>query len=611
MFLLRLYQIIGEGLMGVREWFWDYPDKIFFGRNSFSKNLKYFYLRSRPFSHAFVTLLIFLVVGLVSIQDISAVLRIHDDALIEGVIVGQDEDGELLRVASMNPLIVTNIQLKRDISELVYEPLLKVNQQNDKTLVLAESYADTGDGKVYRFKLKENVKWHDGEDFNADDVVATFELLKTLEYASQTSSVYSKAATKINVTKIDDYRVEFSLIDKDAVIPNFFEVMSFKVLPEHLMGDLNSSNIVYPTPNINRNPIGTGPFMVGPLNRGQVELTRFESYHDENAKLKKIIFKLFKEQEQAITELKTGQIHSLIGINSDSVQELSTVPNMKINKSNVIYNQYWGLYFNLSDQTKPVLKDKGVRQAIDRAINKKLIAEALVGSAVVADGPIPQTSFAYADSVKRPLFSYEEAESLLDKAGWKENTQGIRTKDGEILSLDLVYVKNTDRDKVVDLIEEDLLNVGIEVNPIAKTINEVNNDHLLPSQFDILLYGVSTFLDPDRYELFHSSQIGYPNLNIASYKSEEETTIIESGEKKRIPKVDQVLEKGRSIIDEKARAEEYEIFQRIVLDEMPVSYLYHPVYTYITNKRVENVVLTDMTALEDRFNTVTQWEIGI
>lgn len=609
---IKIYQKIESFLLWIRDLVWQYPDTLFFGEYSLTKSTAVGYRQSRPFSHIFLTLVIFVVIGSLALGNIAAFLQINQNTLIEGVVVGQTEEGDLQKVVSVNPLIVTNVQLRRDIAELVYEPLLRVNQDNEKIMVLAESYADIGEGKTYRFKLREGVKWHDGEDFNADDVVATFNLLNSLEYGNQTSSVYSKAATKINITKIDDYRVEFSLKDKNSVIPNFFEVISFKILPEHLMEDLNANTILFPTPFLNLHPVGTGPFISGPLNLNRVELKKNYDYYQDEAKLEKIVFKLYKEQNQAVQDLQSGQIHSIIGINTDSIQKLSTVPNLAVNKSNVFYNQYWGLYFNLSESGNPLLKETKLRQAIAKSINKRILAETLVESAVVADGPIPQTSFAYAKDVDRVDFDTAEASKLLDSLGWTMKAgDKYRMKKGEVLEFNIVYVQNPDRDKVVEVITRDLEQVGIRIVPVAKTISEVNNDHLLPSFFDILLYGVSTFIDPDRYELFHSSQIGYPNLNIASYKSEEETTSIVNGKKERLPEVDYVLERGRSLIDEDARAEQYKVFQEIVLSELPVVYLYHPVYNYITNKRVKGLHLDNMTSLEDRFDGVTGWYIEV
>ncbi|MBD3280037.1 hypothetical protein GF389_00750 [Candidatus Dojkabacteria bacterium] len=610
--LFSFFTTIEKFLVQTRDYFWNYPEKFFVGRESLFFQIREFFLKSRPFSHFFLNLLMLTSLLFFVSRDISAVLMIDTDTMTEGVIVGQKSDGEIQTVDFLNPLIVTNMQLKRDIAELVYEPLVKVNQDGSLRKVLAENVIDVGEGRKFRIKLKENVTWHDGESLNTDDVLATFNLLENLEFGNKTSSVYSKAASKINITKIDDYRLEFSLKEKGSVIPNFFEVISFMIMPEHLIQDLNSTNILYAEPKINTNPVGTGPFIVGSLSGEEVVLRRNDEYHADKARLTRFVFRLYKDQERAVSDMKTGQIHSLIGIDSDNLHEISTHTNLSIYPSNVIYNQYWGLYFNLGDNGKSSTKENKVREAINTAINKEFLVDSLAGAGVKADGPIPKTSFAYSDTA-RDGFDIARAQKLLDEAGWtRAKDQLFRTnKSGETLELDMVYVNNPDREKIATLIKDDLGDVGIEVNLVAKTIAEVNNDHLLPGFFDMLLYGVSTFIDPDRYELFHSSQIGYPNLNIASYESEKTTVVIREGKKETPPEVDYVLEQGRAIFKNADRVEYYETFQEIVLDELPVIYLYHPVYSYVVNNRVRGIELENMTTLEDRLDGVMNWHIEV
>ncbi len=606
MFLAKFVERI---LLATRDWFWNYPNNLLFSKHSLFNNIISFYKKSRPFSHIVLIVALSVIVDFFVVIKADAILRINKDTFIEGVVVGQDEKGDLQQVGFINPLIITNIQIKRDIAELVYESLLKIDQKGDISLVLAESYADLGDGKTFRFKLKENVYWHDGVEFTADDVIETFNLLSNLEFGQQTSSVYSKAATKIIARKIDKYRVEFSFKDKNSVIPNFFEIMTFKIMPAHKIKDLSVNNIIYSTPDINRHPIGTGPFQVISLNGDQIVLYANQLYRNKPT-IKKFIFKLYKSQDKALQDLKTGQIHSMVALTSDVIQDVLSYPNLKIHKSNVIYNQYWALYLNLGNSGNVALKDKKVRQALAYAINKQMITDSVVDLAVSAHGPIPETSFAFKnyDVYKQNL---QKAKNLLDEAGWKLNSESLRQKDGKVLELNFVYVKNFDRDKVVKVISEDLQSLGIKVNIITGTINEVNNNYVLPAYFDILLYGVSTFIDPDRYELFHSSQIGYPNLNISSYKSEEQTTIIKNGKKERIPKVDYALEKGRSLLDKTARKKQYDDFQRMLMDDVPVIFLYHPVFVYITSTRMQNIEMDRMIFLEDRFNNVVNWKIKV
>jgi peptide/nickel transport system substrate-binding protein len=173
---------------------------------------------------------------------------------------------------------------------------------------------------------------------------------------------------------------------------------------------------------------------------------------------------------------------------------------------------------------------------------------------------------------------------------------------------------------VAAIIQANLLDVGIKVNLQKDTIRNISDAVILPKNFDLLLFGQETFVDPDRYELFHSSQINFPEfggdvtssgLNISSYVSIAQGTEIADGELRKLPKVDKLLENGRSLIDRTKRKEEYIEFQQIIYDEKPVIFLYHPIYFYCVNARVKNIDFTGLVNLEDRFDKVLAWKIDV
>ena len=153
----KLFAKIETFLIQIRDYFWNYPDRFFLGESSFVAQFRQFFLKSRPFSHIFLNFFLLTLLLFFVSRDISAVLMIDTDTMVEGVIVGQTQEGKVQTVDFLNPLIVTNMQLKRDIAELVYEPLIKVNQDGTLTKVLAENVIDVGDGKKFRIKLREDV----------------------------------------------------------------------------------------------------------------------------------------------------------------------------------------------------------------------------------------------------------------------------------------------------------------------------------------------------------------------------------------------------------------------------------------------------------------------
>jgi ABC-type transport system substrate-binding protein len=128
---------------------------------------------------------------------------------------------------------------------------------------------------------------------------------------------------------------------------------------------------------------------------------------------------------------------------------------------------------------------------------------------------------------------------------------------------------------------------------------------------------MNTFIDPDRYELFHSSQISHPGLNLSSYVSEEKTVTVvqteDGNDSVNVPEVDFRLEEGRALnnSNEDLRAVEYGYFQRIIAEEVPVVFLYHPKLNYVHNKRIQNVNLDGVNSLEERFENIDEWEIRL
>lgn len=611
--MLFILQALQNSIYAVRNYLWSFPEFIFVGNSSPVQRLSDLYRESRPFSHFFV--IIFITVVLVSLiaQEVNAFFRINTNTFIEGVIVGVDNNGQLRQLNRISPLIVSEIQLEKDLGEIIYESLIKVDQQGNINNVLIENYESLDEGSRYRFKLLPDVYWHDGELLTSKDVEATFKLLQQLENSAETSTLYSRAAVNLKITIIDDLTFDFSF-KENTVIPSFFEAISFKILPAHMLDDLNPQNINSSDPIINRNPVGTGPYRLQRVESKSITL-RENSRYRKPVSLQLLKFDLFPNEISAVNAIKSGQIHGLAGVSIDSLRDLKDNAATEIMTSQVIFNQYWGLYFNLGD---PLFAEKKLRQAIASAVNKSLIIDALLGYAEESNSSIPPISFAYAD-VNRFTYDINKARELLDELGWTLTAgKSIREKDGKQLEFELLYVDNVDRGKIAEVIKQDLAEVGINVVIRPESLAKVRDEHVIPKQFSSLLFGVQTFIDPDRYELFHSSQINHPGLNISSYRSSREVlAVVPDPEKpgrvvtKKIPEIDDILDDARKITNVESRKEKYKRFQEILAEDVPVVFLYHPKETYIINKRVKNVDISKINYLEERFDSVEDWQISI
>lgn len=589
---------------------WTYPDIVFLGKRSWKNSFIGFYKASLPFSHFVSVILLCVIFFLYGTANLLSVLSINNNTLIEGTVMGADADGNPVRLNRINPLLNSNVQLERDLSELIYEPLLRVDSEGTPHSVLAE-FSMLEQGKSIRFKLKENVKWHDGSDVTVADVVRTVELIRSLDKNSQTSSLFSKVANKFDIiTSENDSRVFEFVVKNDQIIPGFFEAISFKIMPAHLLTDIDENNITQPDPYINRTPIGTGPYKMIAAKEDTVDLALNQNYWGNKPTIKNIRFKLFPSESTAIQALGAGQIHGLASIAISNLDQVKNYSSIDIVRSNYIYNQYWALYLNMGENGPAPLKDMKVRQAISSAINRDDIVTGMQGLAAVSKGPIPPNSFAYYQAEKYS-FNQTKAIALLEEAGYKAGDDGIRTKEGKRLSFELLYINNQDRQATAESIKANLKVIGIEVNIKSMDLSAAVDDHILPRMYDLLLYGVQTLIDPDRFELFNSTQIAAPGLNIASYISTEKRTQVVDGKTTKVPAVDDDLNDARRIVDEKARAKKYEDFQKIIAEEVPVVFLFYPEEFYLINKRVNNVALEDITSIEQRFNSIYEWEIYV
>lgn len=530
--------------------------------------------------------------------------------IIEGVVTGSDELGKTLPLTRINPLISTNIQLEKDLSEIIYDSLIEVDAKGEPRSALADFFI-IEKGKRYQFKLKPDLYWSDGKRITAEDVFQTFKLVQSLESNPQFSNIYSRAANKLEVIKssVDPDAFEFQ-VTGDNVIPGFFEAISFKILPSHLIEDLTASNIGEPDPFLNRNPVGSGAYKLSRVTNEYIELELNPYYYDIKPEIDRIRFKLYPSEATALNALLTGQIHSLAGISIGSAKRLSESSNLSLYPTDVLYNQFWGLFFNLAESGPPILKDAKFRQAISSAINKDELIEVMLNYAEVAQGPIPKTSFAYSKETGFP-YDLNKANSLLEELGYIKGSDGIRVKENVRLSLSMTYVKSNDRDLLAEVIKTQLEKVGIEIILNNVSLQNAVDEHIIPRSFEILFYGVQTLIDPDRYELFHSSQITHPGLNISSYISETKRTQVIDGKTEKVPAVDDDLNDARRIIEEKARAKRYEDFQKIIAQELPIIFLFHPEDVYVVNKRVSGINLSGISFIEQRFNNISDWEIRV
>ena len=237
-----------------------------------------------------------------------------------------------------------------------HDVLIKNDWSTGKLVgVLAETWDDVnGDGTAWRLHLRKNVKFHDGSDFNAHDVVFTWNWAK--DPANVVKPINSADAQVKSIVAEDDYTVLFTM---NYAIPDFASYLELKMLSKESFDTLPVKEAAQ---------IGTGPYKVGEIISGvSYSLTRFDEYWGgiENFHTKNIVVKYIPDLNTAAVALQTGQVDYAFILNSSSYYAIDADPNINITKAQGCMSYYIGI-----NSRKDVWKNVEMRKALALAINR-------------------------------------------------------------------------------------------------------------------------------------------------------------------------------------------------------------------------------------------------
>jgi peptide/nickel transport system substrate-binding protein len=486
---------------------------------------------------------------------------------------------------SINPLFWRN-ETERDLVALIFTGLTKGNEKGKIVPDLAESWGISEDNLTYTFHLRRDAHWHDGAPFTADDVLFTLRLMQDPAYQARPD--LAALWRSVAVEKVDDHTVRFTLSEPFAP---FLDTTTGGILPAHLLKDVPVETL--PESPFNLQPIGTGPFMVEEVDADHILLKANPHFYGPQPYLDKVEFKFYPDYQSLFGAYQQGEIEGLSQVFREDL------PRIRENSGLTLYSAQMAsctlIFLNLEN---PLFQEKEVRQALLLALDRQgLMDEVLDGQGVVAHSPIPPHSWAYDPGVKRYSYNPEEAEALLEKAGWvDENGDGIREK-GE-LKLEFTLLTNADptRAWLVEAIGQQWAKVGVKAITQMVDTAELREEVLRPRRFEALLYGWNILaFDPDPYPLWHSTQAQDEGQNYAGFASSE---------------ADLLLEEARRITDQALRAEMYRRFQDIFTEEVPSLLLYHPIYNYALDEGIKGIQLSRVIIdPSDRFRTIAQWYI--
>lgn len=464
--------------------------------------------------------------------------------------------------------------------------LVLVNEKGEFVPVLATELPTEANGGLsadkltVTWKLKPDLKWSDGEPLTSDDVKFTWEAL-----ASPTSGAIIGTGGITQITSIDTPDELTAVVHYSTPYAGYLSQFAYGIFPRHAAGDpADMSNWEW-----NRQPVGAGPFVVTEWASGESITMEPNPYYYELGKpyLSKIIFRIVPEPAAQLALMKQGDAQVQLWPGIDDPNEYGTIVGADAHEDMVPGVWNLAIDFNLSKPfdgdpgptpPHPILGDIRVRQAIASAINyPSLVGDVLHNT--VAESTSPFAYGWYQCDIAR-VFPYDvaKANSLLDEAGWKLGSDGIRVaqgakyaEDGTRLSLELQgYTNFEPLQRTEEFIVENLKAVGVEARIQNYDFSIIfgaweDNSPRMIGDYDMLIYDRSLSIEPQGTleDQYLSTQIPSADNpvggNIWRWVS---------------PQADEFLKQGGSSFDLAVRKEAYCGLGKLIVDELPQLYIY-------------------------------------
>ena len=464
---------------------------------------------------------------------------------------------------------ITSDSSSHEIGSLIYSNLVRTNKDLEVEGELAERWDVSRDELTITFHLRKGVKWHDGEEVSSEDVDFTYRYM----IDPKTPTAYAESFRQVRRAEVVDrytYRVTY---DKPYA-PGLLS-WGIWILPRHILEPAWKAGVDLRTTQQNRRPIGSGAYRFGEWKTGEkVVLESNHDYFEGRPFINRVVYRIIPDSSTIFLELKAKNI-DMAGLTPIQFRRQTEYPAFQkaFHRYQYLANGYAYLGFNLRD---PRFEDRRARQAIAHAIDKQEIIDGvLLGLGRPAVGPYKPGTWWYKADVKTFPFDPERSKALLAEVGWKPGSDGILEKDGKPFSFTIrTNQGNLVRQQTAEIIQRRLRTIGIDVKIHVVEWAAFLNTFIRKKDFEAIILGWGLGLDPDQYDIWHSSKTGSEELNHISYKN---------------PKVDELLEAGRRTFDQTKRKAIYGELQEILAEDQPVVFLYVPDALPVVSSRVQGI----------------------
>ena len=452
------------------------------------------------------------------------------------------------------------------IASNIFNSLLKYDKNLELTGELAQSWDVSPDQKTITFHLKPNLKWADGKPLTSDDVLFTWQLVTDEKTRTPYGADY-KLVKKAEAPNPDTFKVTYA----QPYAPALDSWSGLHILPKHLLEGQDINNTPFA-----RNPVGSHYYELDQWKKGEsISLKRNVNATQGQARIDRLVSRIIPDRAAQFLELMADNIDSM---SLNSIQYARIFPSRpdltaKIAQYKELGNSYTYLGFNL--KRKP-FDDVRVRQAINYAIDKQEIIDGvLLGLGLPVASPYKPGTRWSNPSLQPYPYDPGKAIALLKAAGFEDHDHdGILDRDGQPLSFEILTNQNKEREMSAVLVQRRLKEIGIDVKIRVVEWATFISRFIKTGDFNVVLLGWGLGLEPDQFNIWHSSQQAPGQFNFIGYNN---------------PTVDKLLEDGRTELDPDKRMKIYHAFAKILLEDSPVVYLFAGYGLPAIHKRVKGI----------------------